>query len=400
MFIRPRGQRADKAERDALSVREMGEPLYSKEQWSDDLFVRDTAAETAAGERFVDFMLNTHGRTRGAKPPPTTQYEPLRRTFVSDPNLNNGLKTAEVESHWSLEAENARHWAIAEGGTFGRSKRFPKGDTLIDQRKLHKPAQRFYNVDKGRSLGKRARPARSVWPRAETKSEFEIAQAREFSLANAGKGVEWATPHPDVWVPREVCGVVPGSAMFRSRSERTLEKLDGFDMVGVENTGGPTKGAALGRALARPWPTPGPRPAPSPHGQKPPIDWVKPSAGFKFPKADRMTHADQLLHNQIAQRRVWLRTASQIPGAERLVMPYDGDPEALHGVHSIPRASYLAGSPATVHVKERDAARDAKAAERAASRAARRPKSSAIERSFSASGAHLGATKEMSVDAD
>ena len=112
----------------------MGEPLYSKEQWSDDLFVRDTAAETAAGERFVDFMLNTHGRTRGAKPPPTTQYEPLRRTFVSDPNLNNGLKTAEVESHWSLEAENARHWAIAEGGTFGRSKRFPKGDTLIDQR--------------------------------------------------------------------------------------------------------------------------------------------------------------------------------------------------------------------------------------------------------------------------
>ena len=204
----------------------MGEPLYSKEQWSDDLFVRDTAAETAAGERFVDFMLNTHGRTRGAKPPPSTQYEPLRRTFMSDPNFNTGLKTAGVESHWNLEAENARHWAIAAGGTFGRSKRFPKGDTLIDQRKLHKPAQRFYNVDKGRSLGKRARPRARV---AALRDQVRVrgSRRRASSASERGPRRPRGTPHRRVGAARGVrrragLGDVPLALRAHAREARRL----------------------------------------------------------------------------------------------------------------------------------------------------------------------------------
>ena len=46
---------------------------------------------------------------------------------------------------------------------------------------------------------------RSVWPRHEPKSEFELAEAQRSSAANAALSVEFGNPHPDVWAPREIC---------------------------------------------------------------------------------------------------------------------------------------------------------------------------------------------------
>ena len=60
-------------------------------------------------------------------------------------------------------------------------------------------------------------------------------------------------------------------------------------------------------------------------------------------------------------------------------------------------ACTVAGTPATVHAKERTGTRDAKSSA-ARGGGAHRATSSAVD--FSESGAHLGATKEMVVDSD
>ena len=199
-----------------------------------------TMNEAAAGARFAAFMMDGT-KARGKKPPERAEYPATRPTFFTDPALNTQLKTSDIPSHFDAAAEDARHWQSGKtGGTWARERRFPKGRTMTDQRVLHKPAERFYNVDKGHGVKKRVRPLRSVWPRAETPYGSMFSE-REGGGGNgngngggssAGGGprnnnnhdpddpnadervvdpslsVEWANPHPDTWKVKEVCGTV------------------------------------------------------------------------------------------------------------------------------------------------------------------------------------------------
>ncbi|CAN0263920.1 unnamed protein product [Ectocarpus sp. 12 AP-2014] len=250
--------------------------------------------ETAAGAIFVDLIRQQAerpvspadstisswmpgqdmGRQRQRHPaamrvdPPMAQYEPFRRTYVSDPSCVPQLRFANVPDagadHDKREA--SRHWRRS-GRTWSRVPRFRKGETAFTHDPTYKPphavVDKWYMTEAGPKVSLAGRVEESRWqschsmqsgrePRKPTRSR--LPQDQQGKPRPPGP----ASYHMrDPWEVREVCGAVPNSRVFCKPVRRVLPHTSAFTVapggscdMSVDTSAAPPPSAAAAPAAA------------------------------------------------------------------------------------------------------------------------------------------------------
>ncbi|CAM9270645.1 unnamed protein product [Ectocarpus fasciculatus] len=173
--------------------------------------------------------------------PPMAQYEPFRRTYVSDPSCVPQLRFANVPDagadHDKREA--SRHWRRS-GRTWSRVPRFRKGETAFTHDPNYKPphavVDKWYMTEAGPKVSLVGRVEESRWqschsmqsgrePRKPTRSRLPQDQQEKPRPGPASYHMR------DPWEVREVCGAIPKSRVFCKPVRRVRPQTSAFTVA-------------------------------------------------------------------------------------------------------------------------------------------------------------------------
>ncbi|CAN0263621.1 unnamed protein product [Pylaiella littoralis] len=169
--------------------------------------------------------------------PPMAQYEPFRRTYVSDPSCIPQLRFANVSDAGAdhHKRETTCHWRRA-GKTWSRVPRFRKGETAFVHDPNYKPphtvVDKWYRTEVGSKNSLAGRVEESRWQSChsmQTGREPRKLNGSRLSLDEKKAGPGPASYHiRDPWEVREVCGAVPSSRMFCKPVRRVRPQTTAF----------------------------------------------------------------------------------------------------------------------------------------------------------------------------
>ncbi|CAB1113869.1 unnamed protein product [Ectocarpus sp. CCAP 1310/34] len=202
--------------------------------------------------------------------PPMAQYEPFRRTYVSDPSCVPQLRFANVPDagadHDKREA--SRHWRRS-GRTWSRVPRFRKGETAFTHDPTYKPphavVDKWYMTEAGPKVSLAGRVEESRWQSCHSMQSGREPRKPTRSRLPQDQQVKPRPPGPasyhmrDPWEVREVCGAVPNSRVFCKPVRRVLPQTSAFTVapsgscdMSVDTSAAPPPPAAAAPAAAAP----------------------------------------------------------------------------------------------------------------------------------------------------